>query len=128
MLLAAYNSNIDAETTENFAHGFITGTTKRSVHNIQTGRADHFRFNCLSQHRIIIFLPNILANIGDHTLLHKIGKRFAFREKIRDLRNFLRYNRCRFIGHLAAIGSVALDAVVCAGIMACRYNNAATTP
>ena len=120
--LRLHNTDIDSGSAEDGAHRHITRTAQGRIQEIQVvGRNVREAF---PENRLIVTLPQLVGDILDAPLPQALFKGQLGLDKIRRFGNRTKYAGRRLVGHLAAVGAVAFDAVIHACVVAGGDNNA----
>ena len=125
LLLHLNDCDIDAQTPQDLPYRLITGAAKRGVNDVQARLSDYLRLHSLSQNRLVVPLPQGLVNIMNQAAGFVVLEGICFGNKVRNLADFLGDDCSGFISHLAAIRSVALNAVISTGVVAGGNHNTA---
>ena len=98
-------------------HGLVAGAAQGRIDDVESGFGDLIEADALAQDGLIVVLPDILRDQPDHALFQPFGEGTGFLGEGFDGGNALHDHGGGLVGHLAAVGAVALDAVVLAGIV-----------
>ena len=123
LLLDLDHIHIDADAAQHLADGLVAGAAERRIEQIQVVRGR--RGNALLQNGLIVAFPKLRCDEFHRLRLQQLIKALLGGDKIRDCGDLTEHDGSRFVGHLAAVGAVALDAVVGTCVVAGGNNDAA---
>ena len=126
LLLHLNDCDIDSQAPQNLPHRLITGAAQRGIDDVKARFGNHFRLHSLSQNCLVVPLPQGLVDVVNQAAGSVIFEGICLRNKVRNLADFLGDHCGRFISHLAAVRSVALNPVICAGVVAGGNHNTTT--
>ncbi len=109
--------SLDTDATEQLAHRLVAGAAKRGVEHMQAGGLHTRKVQPFDHNTVIVGGPQGLGNVFDEAFGLECVEGLLGQNEIGGLLDLVVHDRSGLVGHLAAILTVALDAVVHARIV-----------